>query len=130
MKWTLSGLAESTVKIPLFPTTTAQERFNLIRRLCQKRSLSIPQTDFASLKPSIPLLFTPGAAETLAVKIYRLVQHVQFQPRDVLHPCLTYYQNPVPLEIVESQIRLAVAESSDLEFVPLGFRSTKKGGMD
>jgi ATPase family associated with various cellular activities (AAA) len=113
------------VKIPLFPTTTAQESFNLLRMLCQKRNVNIPETDFASLQGSIPLLLTPGAAETLAVKIYRLVRTSSSSPQDVLRGCLADYQNPVPPEIMESQIRLAVAESTDLEFVPLSFRTTK-----
>jgi hypothetical protein len=34
-------------------------------------------------------------------------------------------QNPVPLETLEFQIRLAVTEASDLEFVPSGFRGAK-----
>src|SRR6201989_3269402 len=62
------------VKIPLFPTTNARESFSLIRMLCQKRGVTIQDSDFASLEPRIPLLLTPGAAETLAVKIYRLVR--------------------------------------------------------
>jgi hypothetical protein len=113
------------VKIPLFPTTTPQESFNLIRMLCRKRSVDIQETDFPSLEPLIPLLLTPGAAETLAVKIYRLVRTSNSKPLDVVRACLTDYQNPVPLETLEFQIRLAVAESSDLEFVPPGFRNNK-----
>ena len=54
------------VKIHLFPATTARESFNLIRMLCQKRGLAINESDFPSLEPTIPLLLTPGAAETLA----------------------------------------------------------------
>jgi len=114
------------VKIPLFPTSTAQESFNLIRMLCSKRGIEIRDTDFASLEPIIPLLLTPGAAETLAVKIYRLVRTTKGSPVEVLRTCLTEYQNPVPLETMEFQIRLAVAEASDLEFVPLCFRKTKQ----
>ena len=37
--------------------------------------------------------------------------------------CLTDYQNPVPLETPEFQIRLAVTEASDLGFVPNIFRA-------
>ena len=94
--------------------------------LCSKRGIEIRDTDFASLEPIIPLLLTPGAAETLAVKIYRLVRTTKGSPVEVLRTCLTEYQNPVPLETMEFQIRLAVAEASDLEFVPLCFRKTKQ----
>jgi len=114
------------VKIPLFPTSTAEESFNLIRMLCSKRGIEIRDTDFANLEPIIPLLLTPGAAETLAVKIYRLVRTTKGSPVEVLRTCLTEYQNPVPLETMEFQIQLAVAEASDLEFVPLCFRKTRQ----
>jgi len=109
---------------PLFPTTTARESFNLIRMVCQKRGLSIQEPDFASLEPLIPLLLTPGAAETLAVKIYRLVRTSGASLIDTLRSCLTDYQNPVPSETLEFQIRLAVSEASDLEFVPAEFRKS------
>jgi hypothetical protein len=72
----------------------------------------------------------PGAAETLAVKIYRLVRTSKSSPLDVLRTCLTDYQNPVPLETLEVQIRLAVAEASDLEFVPSGFRGVQPVRMN
>jgi len=110
------------IKIPLFPTTTAQESFGLIRMLCQKRAIDIPESEFAALEPKIPLLLTPGAAETLAVKIYRLVRTSSSSPIEAVRACLTDYQNPVPLDTLEFQIRLAVAEASDLEFVPSKFR--------
>jgi hypothetical protein len=110
------------LKIPLFPTTTARDSFNLIRMLCQKRGVTIQDSEFPGLEPQIPLLLTPGAAETLAVKIYRLVRTSGSPPADVLRSCLTDYQNPVPLETLEFQIRLAVSETTDLEFVPPDFR--------
>ena len=114
------------VKIPLFPTTTARESFDLIRTLCQKRSLNFSDSDFASAEKLMPLLLTPGAAETLAVKIYRLVRTSNSSSLDALKTSLTDYQNPVPLETLEFQIRLAASESSDLEFVPATFRSGGK----
>ena len=112
------------VKIPLFPTTTAQESFGLIRMLCQKRGIDIPESEFPALEASIPLLLTPGAAETLAVKIYRLVRTAGISGTEAVRSCLSDYQNPVPLETLEFQIRLAVAEASDLEFVPATFRAS------
>jgi len=112
------------VKIPLFPTTTAQESFGLIRMLCQKRGVDIPESEFQALEPKIPLLLTPGAAETLAVKIYRLVRTSGADPVAAARACLFDYQNPIPLDTLEFQIRLAVAEASDLEFVPANFRSS------
>lgn len=113
------------VKIPLFPTTTAEESFGLIRTLCQKRGINLQDSDFSSLQALMPLLLTPGAAEALAVKIYRLVRTSGCSPLDAIRGCLTDYQNPVPLETMEFQIRLAVNETSDLEFVPPGLRGPR-----
>jgi hypothetical protein len=114
------------VKIPLFPTTTAQESFSLIRMLCGKRGVTLDDSDFGSLQPLIPSLLTPGAAETLAVKIYRFVRTANTSPLEAARASLTDYQNPVPLETLEYQIRLAVNEASDLEFVPPIFRKSTK----
>src|SRR5215472_3175680 len=113
------------VKIPLFPTTTPEESFDLIRMLCAKRGLTIAESSFASLESSVPTLLTPGAAETLAVKIYRLVRTSNATAAGALRRSLTDYQNPVPLDTMEFQIRLAVSEASDLEFVPDRFRAQR-----
>jgi hypothetical protein len=110
------------VKIPLFPTVSARESFDLIRTLCKKPGVNIQQSDFPSLEPLVPLLLTPGAAETLAVKVYRLVRTSDLTALDALRACLTDYQNPVPLETLEFQIRIAASEASDLAFIPPKFR--------
>ncbi|MBA3915711.1 MAG: ATP-binding protein [Acidobacteriales bacterium] len=115
------------VKIPLFPTTTTRESFDLIRALCKRRGLSLEEGDFAAAEPLIPLLLTPGAAETLAVKIYRRVRTTKDSPVEALRASLTDYQNPVALETMQFQIRLAVNEASDLEFVPAEFRTVARG---
>jgi hypothetical protein len=93
--------------------------------LCKKRSVMIPDKEAPAFEPLMPLLLTPGAAETLAVKIYRLFRTSNSSVQDVLRSCLTDYQNPVPLQTLEYQIRLAVAEASDLEFVPQDFRPSR-----
>jgi hypothetical protein len=111
------------VKIPLFPTTTPRESFDLIRTLCTKRGVHIQDSDFTPLEVLIPMLLTPGAAESLAVKVYRQVRTLQCSPLDALRICLTDYRTPVPLDTLEFQIRLAVNEASDLEFVPSIFRT-------
>jgi hypothetical protein len=110
------------VKIPLFPTTTPDEGFGLLRALCKRRGLDIPESEFERLKPLIPPLLTPGAAETLAVKVYRMVRTEKKSPADALRECLTDYQNPVPRDVMKFQIQLAVDEASDLDFVPKIFR--------
>jgi len=110
------------VKIPLFPTTTPREGFDLLKMLSAKRSLPIPDDAFASLEPYIPPLLTPGAAEALVMKVYRQVRTSSVPLDTVLRACLAEYQNPISSEIMQFQIQLAVSEASALEFVPAIFR--------
>src|SRR5215469_1654022 len=110
------------VKIPLFPTTTAREGFDLLRMLCAKRGLTIAEGSFASLESCIPALLTPGAAEALVMKVYRQVRTSTSSPEDVFRECLTEYQNPIVPDVMEFQIQIAVSEASALEFVPQIFR--------
>jgi hypothetical protein len=70
----------------------------------------------------MPTLLTPGAAEALAVKIYRQVRTTGQSLAEAIRESLCDYQNPVPLDALEAQIRLAARETSDLDFVPLCFR--------
>jgi hypothetical protein len=110
------------VKIPLFPTTTAREGFDLIRMLCAKRGLSVPESSFEALESRVPPLLTPGAAEALAVKIYRQVRTGTGNLEEVLAQNLAEYQNPISPEVMAFQIQIAASEATALEFVPEVFR--------
>lgn len=110
------------VKIPIFPTTTAAEGFSLLRALARRRGVEIAETDFAALEPHIPEHLTPGAAEAIAVKIYRAVKVEGLTPLDALRDTLDGYQNPVPADVMQFQIGLAAREASDVDFVPAPFR--------
>jgi hypothetical protein len=110
------------VKIPIFPTTTAAEGFGLIRALAKRRDIVIEEADFAGVEAVIPLLLTPGAAEAIAVKMYRSVRVEGLAPLDALRDVLDGYQNPVPLDVMNAQIALAAREASDGDFVPELFR--------
>jgi hypothetical protein len=115
------------VKIPLFPTTTPREGFDLIRMLCGKRGLAIPESSFGSLESRIPPLLTPGAAEAFAVKIYRQVRTGTATLGDVLAESLTEYQSPIAPEVMAFQIQIAASEATALEFVPPVFRRKSAG---
>ncbi|MEA2465173.1 MAG: hypothetical protein QOJ98_2920 [Acidobacteriota bacterium] len=110
------------VKIPIFPTTTAAEGFALIRTLAKRRGVELQEGDFAPLEPLIPKLLTPGAAEAIAVKLYRAVRTEGLTPVDALRDTLETYQTPVPPDVMEFQIALAAREASDGDFVPEAFR--------
>jgi len=54
--------------------------------------------------------------------VYRLAKTRSVEPLEALIDCLDEYQNPVPSDVMEFQIGLAVREASDLDFVPATFR--------
>lgn len=110
------------VKIPIFPTTTAAEGFTLLRALAKRRGVELLETDFAAIESLVPKLLTPGAAESIAVKLYRSVRTEGLSPIDALRDTLDQYQPPVPPDVMDFQISLAAREASDGEFVPEMFR--------
>jgi hypothetical protein len=116
------------VKIPLFPTATAREGFQLIQTLCRKRGIDLPAEQFAEVEGTIPELLTPGAAEALAVKVYRLAKTQNAPPLEALRAALANYRPPVAVNVMQEQIRLAVKESSDLDFVPACFAKFGEAG--
>jgi ATPase family associated with various cellular activities (AAA) len=110
------------VKIPLFPTTTAREGFDLISMLSKKRNLAVPESLFPSLESRIPMLLTPGAAEALVMNIYRQFRTGSSSIEEVLSSALSEYQNPISSDVMAFQIQLAANEATALEFVPPVFR--------
>jgi len=114
------------VKIPLFPTITPREGFDLLHMLAKKRGLIIPESLFSSLESTIPSLLTPGAAEALVMNIYRHVRTSDCPIEDVLCTALADYQSPIASEVMDYQIQLAANEATAVEFVPLNFRRKTK----
>jgi hypothetical protein len=103
------------VKVPIFPAASAAEGLQLIRKLGARYSLEFG--DQASLF-NIPELLTPGTAEAIVVKAFRLAQTEGLAGTEALARCLEDYQSPVSKDAMESQIRLAIREASDMDFVP------------
>ncbi|HRQ90642.1 MAG TPA: AAA family ATPase, partial [Bacteroidia bacterium] len=62
------------VKIPLFPAHEKAEAYSLIRALARKQKLDLPEECPPDLLPLMPDYVTPGAAESIAVKVYRQVR--------------------------------------------------------
>jgi hypothetical protein len=113
------------VKIPIFPTATPEEGYQLIRALAKRRGVLLEETLPESFRAAIPDLLTPGAAEALSVKLYRALKTGATTPEAALTAALGDYQPPVPISVIENQIALAVAEATDLGFVPERFRKPK-----
>ena len=110
------------VKIPLFPTATPAEAYQLIRALAKRRGVALDESLPEGCRKTMPDLLTPGAAEALSVKLYRALKTGATSPNDALAAALRDYQPPVPLSVIQDQIALAVAEATDLGFVPERFR--------
>jgi SpoVK/Ycf46/Vps4 family AAA+-type ATPase len=110
------------VKVPLLPTATAAESATLIGALAKRYGLDIGADALQKLEPKMPTLLTPGAAEALVVKAYRHSRTQNVAPPAALEACLADYQNPVPADVLEFQMRIAVREATDLAFVPAPFR--------
>jgi hypothetical protein len=109
------------VKVPLLPTSTAAESATLVGALAKRYGMQLADADLAALEPRMPTLLTPGAAEALVVKAYRRARTENLAARAALEACLVGYQNPVPSDVLEFQMRIAIREATDLAFVPAAF---------
>lgn len=110
------------VKVPLLPTGTPTESALLVAALAKRYGLTLDPEGFEKLEPRMPTLLTPGAAEALVVKAYRRARTENLAELAALEACLEGYQNPVPLDVLEFQMRIAVREATDLAFVPAMFQ--------
>jgi hypothetical protein len=110
------------VKVPLLPTSAPEESAQLVGALAKRYGLEIDPAALAKLTPRMPTLLTPGAAEALVVKAYRHARTQDVAGAAALEACLEGYQNPVPADVLEAQMRIAIREATDLAFVPPAFR--------
>ena len=107
------------LKVPILPTTTRAESRGLIAALARRYELPM-SSDRARCRssPQLPLMLTPGAAEALVVKAYRVARTENIAAGEALARALQDYQNPIPEDVLEKQMKLAVREATDLSFVP------------
>jgi SpoVK/Ycf46/Vps4 family AAA+-type ATPase len=106
------------VKIPIFPAANPEEGLKLLAALCKRRQAPIPDDEKPHLLPLIPPWLTPGAAEAIAVKTYRLTRTQSLTPAAALKTCLDGYRPPVDPAIIRFQMSIAAAEATDTAFVP------------
>jgi hypothetical protein len=105
------------LRIPILPTSSQAESAALLIALLERFELAVSLNDLMSIDV-LPALLTPGAAEALVVKAYRMVRIEHVAPATAIKRCLAGYKNPVPHNVLEAQMRLAVREATDLNFVP------------
>lgn len=110
------------LKVPILPTTTHEESSGLISALARRYELPISPAELQQLQPQLPLMLTPGAAEALVVKAYRVARTESVSGGAALARALEAYQNPIPADVLDKQMRLAVREATDLSFVPESLR--------
>jgi SpoVK/Ycf46/Vps4 family AAA+-type ATPase len=114
------------LKVPILPTTTRAESRELIGALARRYELPVSAGELQQLDDLLPLMLTPGAAEALVMKAYRVHRTQGVSGGVALSDSLRGYQNPVPEDVLDKQIRLAVREASDLAFVPDSLRHFAK----
>ncbi|WP_035608775.1 ATP-binding protein [Haloferula sp. BvORR071] len=111
------------VKVPIFPTSTPEEGMILLAALCKRRGIPLDDSAKTALLPLVPKWLTPGAAEALAVKAYRLTKTGTPAAVDALRASLEGYLPPVDPAIIRAQMRIAAEEATDAEFVPKEVRA-------
>ncbi len=118
------------VKIPILPAATPMQAGALVAALASRYGLEVSQRELDGLQGSLPQLLTPGAAEALVVKAYRVARTEKVSAAEALARSFIGYQSAVPQDVLELQIRLAIREATDLSFVPKELRSfaAEEGG--
>ncbi|MEO1856193.1 MAG: AAA family ATPase [Rubritalea sp.] len=106
------------VKIPLFPSLSSEEGFSLIKALCKRKGVMLNPSDYKEFESVVPVLLTPGAAETLAVKAYRVKKTESLSDKDALLACLGEYRAPIALETLQFQMRIAADEATAASLIP------------
>ncbi|HTV76898.1 MAG TPA: ATP-binding protein [Steroidobacteraceae bacterium] len=116
------------LKVPILPTATAEHSRGLIAALAKRYELTVTEAELKEMLPLIPAMLTPGAAEALVVKAYRVSRTEAVAPGAALARCLEGYQSAIPQDVLELQMRLAIQEASDLAFVAEELRHFATGG--
>jgi hypothetical protein len=118
------------LKIPILPTSTRAESAALLTALSRRYELDLSAEQMIQIDPLLPDLLTPGAAESLVVKAYRMVRTEGVAADAAILRCLAGYRSPVAPHVLEMQMRLAIREATDLSFVPEALHGLAEGGVE
>jgi hypothetical protein len=116
------------LKVPILPTATREQSGGLIAALARRYNLVVTEAELHAMQHLFPVMLTPGGAEALVVKAYRVSRTEGVAPGAALTRCLVGYQSPIPQDVLDRQIRLAIAEATDLAFVPEELRHYAESG--
>ena len=106
------------VKIPIFPATNKKEGLALTLALCKRRGLNTDEVKEDDLLPHIPELLTPGAAEALSVKAYRLFKLGEITEVEAITQAFSQYRPAISPAVIKEQMRLAAEEATEKSFIP------------
>ena len=116
------------LKVPILPTATRAQSGGLIAALAKRYGLTIEAHELEEMIHQCPIMLTPGAAEALVVKAYRMCRTESVAPAAALARCLAGYQSAIPQDVLELQMRLAIQEATDLAFVAEELRHYANSG--
>jgi ATPase family associated with various cellular activities (AAA) len=117
------------LKVPILPTATREQSCGLIAALARRYELKVTESEFGAMLQQIPTMMTPGAAEALVVKAYRVSRTENVAPAAALSRCLVGYQSAIPQDVLDLQMRLAIQEATDLSFVAEELRHYATGSV-
>ena len=106
------------VKIPIFPALNKKEALIILLALCRHRGLELPEEAPSKMLEYVPELLTPGAAEALSVKAYRLFKLGGVTVEEAILKSLEEYRPAVSLDIIREQMKLAADEATEKLFIP------------
>jgi len=106
------------VKIPIFPAVNQEEGLTLLLALCKRRGLELSGIDTECVLNDIPMLLTPGAAEALSVKAYRLYKLGGHSAEEAVSKVLKEYRPAISPSVIKHQMSLAAQESTEKAFIP------------
>ncbi len=74
------------LKVPILPTANREQSRGLIAALAKRYELNVTDAELQDLLPMIPAMMTPGAAEALVVKAYRVSRTEAVAPAIAMGP--------------------------------------------
>ena len=113
-------------KIPILPTSSREDSMGLLRILLKRNELQLSDEEEKELIPLAPPMLTPGSAEAISAKVFRDVHSGNLEVAPVLRKFLENYHPPIPMHLIEQQIRLAVNEATDMELIPEFYHKYKE----
>lgn len=106
------------VKIPIFPTSTQQESWSLITKIANKNGMNVN----GDILIDTPEMLTPGAADALVMTAYREYKIKNISGYEAIKNVMKNWKQPVNEDIIKQQIKIAIDETTNNDFIPERFK--------